>query len=578
MDKFAVHYELTPSDPHAHVMTAVCHISQSNDHQEIWLPNWIPGSYKIREFCKQVISIHATANGKKVPLTQISKNHWRVESGPAKIVVSAKIYAWDISVRGCHLDQTHGFFNGTHCFFTVNGFEDKPCSVEFFPPEGKNWELATAMTPLKVGHHGFGKYSAENYDELIDHPIEMGNFEVIEFKPSGVVHRIVLTGPCTLDRDKLKRDLEKLCSQHIQLFGEFPSSHYVILCHIMGKAFNGLEHRASTKLVISRKNMPYPGMPEDTEDYATFLSLVSHEYFHTWNVKRIKPEVFIPYQLDRETYTRQLWIFEGFTSYYEDLALVRAGLISVELFFKMFAEKMTSVLSAPGHLIQSVTDASFCAWDKFYDPNENSPNATISYYTKGAVIAFMIDAYLREHTKYSLDDVMRTLWARFGQVNKGVPEGWLENYLGEITGKAISPMLHEWLYEAKPLPIKKSADALGIDFKQELKSSDATVELGVKLDSDNTITVCYSGSAAMKAGLSAHDKLIAINDIAVSLDKIDILLRTHQPGDKIKIHAFRRDELMTFDVILQAKIPHEVKLSLADCEGEVLKRREGWLS
>lgn len=580
MGKHKVHYQLILSDPHAHIMTSVCLIEQSQDYQEIGLPNWIPGSYKIRDFSKHVISMNATANGEPVALTQISKNRWRVESPGAKLSVTAKIYAWDISVRGCHLDQTHGFFNGTHCFLTVKGQENQPCSVEFFPPEGKHyhdWHLATAMTPLKTHRNGFGSYQAENYDELIDHPIEMGEHLVLEFKPSAVPHKIVLTGPCVLEASRLVRDLEKLCDQHIRMFGEFPSAHYFFLTRILGKAFNGLEHRASSALVISRKNMPYPGMPDDTEDYATFLSLVSHEYFHTWNVKRIKPEAFMPYLLDSEAYTRQLWIFEGFTSYYEDLALVRAGLVSVNLFFKMFTEKMTSVLMGPGHLVQSVTDSSFCAWDKFYDPNENSPNAVVSYYTKGAIIAFMIDAYLREHTAYTLDDVMRTLWHKFGKVHKGVPEGWLEKHLGEITGEGISPFLHEWLYEAAPLPIDVAAASLGLTFSLEHKSTEPRVELGVKLDADNTISVCYSGSAAQASGLSAQDKLVAIDGIAANSEKLDILLRSYAPGDTVKIHAFRRDELMLFDVTLKPKLPHEVKLSLADCEGEVLKRREAWL-
>jgi predicted metalloprotease with PDZ domain len=576
----SVHYSLTPTDPKGHVFTTQCKIPQAMAQQEFFLPNWIPGSYKIREFCKHIIRMHATANGQPVALVQLSKNRWRVESPPAELVITAEIYAWDISVRGCHLDQTHGFFNGTHAFFAVDGLEHAPCTVEFHPPEGKSfhaWELATAMEPHDVKSNGFGAYSAQNYDELIDHPVEMGLFESIDFKSEGVPHRIVITGPCVLDREKLGQDLSKLCAEHIRLFGEFPSSHYLFLTRVYGKAFNGLEHRASSSLVISRKNMPYPGMPENTEDYATFLSLASHEYFHTWNVKRIKPEVFLPYDLDKENYTRQLWVFEGFTSYYEDLALVRAGLISVDRFLGFFAEKMTSLLNGPGHLVQSVCDSSFCAWDKFYDPNENSPNATVSYYTKGAVIAFIIDAYLREHSEMTLDDLMRTLWEKFGKIYQGVPENWIESHLGEITKQGLSALLHDCLQEAKPLPIDQAAKSLGIEFSYRVKESDCAVELGVKTDSDNVITVCYTGSAAHQAGLSAQDKLLAINGIALSSDKLDILLRTHQPGDKVTLHAFRRDELMVFEVTLQQKRPQEVNLSLADVEGAVLVRREAWL-
>jgi predicted metalloprotease with PDZ domain len=574
-----LHYQLIASDPKSHVFTSVIHIKHAHDKQEIWLPNWIPGSYKIRDFCKFIISVSAKANGKPVPMTQLAKNRWRVESPAAELIITASIYGWDISVRGCHFDQTHGFFNGTHAFFAVEGQENNPCSVELIPPdEHLHWKCATAMTPLKVHRDGFGIYQAENYDELIDHPIEMGLIELIEFKAQGIPHQLVLTGVYEIDKDKLKQDLEKLCSEHIRLFGEFPASHYKILCHVMGKAFNGLEHRASAKIVISRKNMPYPGMPDNGEDYATFLSLVSHEYFHTWNVKRIKPEAFMPYQLEQECYTRQLWICEGFTSYYEDLLLVRVGLITPELFLQMFAEKMTSLLNGPGHLVQSVTDSSFCAWDKFYDPNENTPNTVVSYYTKGAVIAFMIDSYLRENTVFSLDDIMRLLWKDFGKVQKGVPEGWLENYLNEISEDGLKPLLHAWLHEASELPIEEYASAFGLEFIYEVKDHETSVELGIKTDQDNTITVCYTNGAAQKAGLSALDKLVAIDGISAASEKIDVLLRTFRPGDKITVHAFRRDELMQFEVILQPKLPREVKLKLADVQGEALKRRNMWLS
>lgn len=581
MEKSFLHYRFMPSNPEGHVFTVELCIEKGAENQEIWFPNWIPGSYKIRDFSKHIISVSATANAKAVKLKQLSKSVWRVESPPAKLVVTAKIYGWDISVRGCHFDQTHGFFNGTHAFFAVKGQENAPCTVEITAPEAKtyqDWTLATGMTPVKIDKKGFGLYSAQNYDELIDHPFEMSELDVIDFKPEGIPHKLALTGQIeNIDRNKIASDLEKLCATQIKLFGEFPSKNYVFLCHVMGKAFNGLEHRASSKLVISRKNIPYVGMPDDTEDYATFLSLVSHEYFHTWNVKRIKPEIFMPYNLESESYTRQLWIFEGFTSYYEDLLLVRSGVISPERFFSLFAYKMTSVLNGPGHLVQSVTDSSFCAWDKFYDPNENSPNAVVSYYSKGAIIAFMIDAYLRANLDTSLDDVMRLLWNDFGKPNIGLPETWLEQYLDKITQGELTPALQQWLYEAKPLPIKEAAESLGVSFSYVPKPDEVTVAFDIILDGENNILVCYAGGAAQRAGLSAQDKLVAINGIAVASDKFDVLLRPYKPGETVKVHAFRRDELMEFDLKLNPKKPSLVKLGFLEADANVTKRREAWL-
>src|SRR5581483_4613820 len=334
---------------------------------------------------------------------------------------------------GAHLDTTHAFFNGPSVFLKVEGREDDPCEVEILPPKGaryRSWRVATAMRRKDAGPNGFGTYRADNYDELIDHPVEIGAFTLPAFRACGVPHGVALTGRHRADMDRLCRDLKVLCETQIRFFGEpAPMDRYLFLVTAVGEGYGGLEHRSSTALLCSRDDLPQKGVAEVTNGYRTFLGLASHEYFHTWNVKRIRPAAFSPYDLNRESYTTLLWAFEGITSYYDDLLLVRSGLITRDAYLELLGKAVTSVLRAPGRLKQTVEESSFDAWIKYYRQDENAPNAMVSYYVKGGLVALCLDLLIRSETqgRRSLDRVMRALWKRYGQKGVGIPEDGIES-------------------------------------------------------------------------------------------------------------------------------------------------------
>jgi predicted metalloprotease with PDZ domain len=402
-----IRYAIRPLNPEAHTFTVSCTVPDPDPAgQCLALPAWIPGSYLIRDFARHIVTIRAECGGKPWRLTKIDKHTWRAPACPdgEALSVHCEIYAWDLSVRGAHLDQSHGFFNGTSVFLRVIGHEEAPCQVDIEAPPGPqyaDWRIATALQPAHAEPggakaHGFGVYQAANYDELIDHPVEMGLFTLASFSACGVDHEIAISGRHDADIERIAADLARICAWQIRFFGEpAPMSRYVFLVTAVGEGYGGLEHRASTALLCSRDDLPYPGMGKISEGYRKFLGLCSHEYFHTWNVKRIKPAEFIPYDLDRENFTTLLWFFEGFTSYYDDLALLRSGSIKLADWLEITAKTISSVQRGPGRRLQTLAESSFDAWSKFYRPDENTPNAVVSYYAKGALVALALDLTLR---------------------------------------------------------------------------------------------------------------------------------------------------------------------------------------
>jgi predicted metalloprotease with PDZ domain len=417
---------------------------------------------------------------------------------------------------------------------------------------------------------GFGTYTAADYDELIDHPVEMGDFARSSFQARGVLHDIVLTGRQRGDLARLGRDLRRVCEQHIDFFGKpAPMKRYVFLVAALGEGYGGLEHRASTALVCSREDLPRRGEKSVSERYRSFLGLASHEYFHTWNVKRIKPSAFVPYQLDRESYTTQLWAFEGITSYYDDLALVRCGLIGRKEYLELLGRSITTHLRTPGRAKQSLAESSFDAWIKYYRQDENSPNAIVSYYLKGSLVALCLDLLIRRETaaRKSLDDVMRALWLRFGRTGAGVDEDEFEPLAEEVTGVKLRGHLDRWLRSTDELPLAELLASHGVDMilrpaesssdkgGRPAASQDAAprAAFGVRTRAegkDLVLTHVLEGGAAQEAGLAANDILVAVDGLRPGQGGLDAMLAKREPGESVTVHAFRRDELMSFEVRL----------------------------
>lgn len=599
-----IDYKIKPISPEAHLFRVSVVIERPDPTgQVVSLPAWIPGSYMIRDFARNIISIAACTEDAGLQLQKLDKQTWRLPLTDKSITITYQVYAWDLSVRGAHLDITHGFFNGASVFLRIEGQEDQACLVEILPPDGDSystWRIATTMTACGALPYAFGIYGANNYEELIDHPVEMGYFVDASFEVAGTPHHVVITGKHYADMDRICRDLEKICQQHIRMFAELPAmKHYIFLIMAVGDGYGGLEHRSSTALICKRDDLPQKHQKKMTDGYRQFLSLCSHEYFHLWNVKRIKPQVFVKPELKNEVYTTLLWAFEGITSYYDDLALVRSGSINLESYLGLLAKLITHVQKGSGRLHQSVSDSSFDAWIKFYKQDENAPNAIVSYYTKGALIALSLDHILRIRSEgqYSLDDMMRLLWNQYGTREVGVSEDDIERVIQEHTGLDLREFFNESVRGCNDLDIETYLGSVGIGYKLRqsrgaadnggLKDTATDAELprlvlGVATRSDGKellLSNVFDGGAAQVAGLSAGDVLIAIDGLRVSEANLDGLVTNAINGTPVKVHAFRRDEIMEFAVTpLPAKADTCELWIKDDVDEATLARRTAWLT
>ncbi|HVY07654.1 MAG TPA: M61 family metallopeptidase [Burkholderiales bacterium] len=601
MAKPSIRYSIFPSNPNAHLFEVNCTVDNPDPWgQKFSLPAWIPGSYMIREFAKHVVRIRAQSGRKQLPLVKLDKNTWQVAPHEGPVTVTMEVYAWDLSVRGAHLDSTHAFFNGPAVFLQVEDRTEEPVEVDLLPPKGakfRGWRVATALREKGARRYGFGTYEAADYDELIDHPVEMGTFTLASFTAAGVHHDVAITGRHRTDTRRLCRDLKTLCETQIDFFGPpAPMDRYVFLIMAVGDGYGGLEHRASTSLICSRNDLPQAGSDKPGGGYRTFLGLASHEYFHTWNVKRIKPAVFAPYDLNRENHTTLLWAFEGFTSYYDDLLLVRAGLMSHNTYLDTLGRNITSLLRVAGRKKQTVAESSFDAWIKYYRGDENTPNAGVSYYLKGSLIGLCLDLHIRERTggRRSLDHVMRALWKKYGMKGIGVPEDGIERVAEQVTGLKLKRFFDLAVRSTADLPLQKLLAAVGVDMQQRPARSGADrrdprskrerqasrgVAIGVRTGNDGgdvKLTQVFDGGAAQKAGLAAGDIVIAIDGLRASPENVDSMLGRYRPGDIVPVHAFRRDELHLIQLTLEAAKADAWALAVnGDPAGA--RQRKAWL-
>ncbi|WP_043479718.1 M61 family metallopeptidase [Janthinobacterium sp. HH01] len=580
----AIAYGIVGHDLAAHLFHVTLTVDAPAAGGQIFaLPAWIPGSYMIREFSRNVVRIRAESDGQPVALTKLDKHSWQaapLKDHAASLTLHYEVYAWDLSVRAAHLDQNHAFYNGTSVFLRVLGQEDQPHVVDIQRPAdeaAKTWRVATSLPELKAKRYGFGTYIASNYDELIDHPVEQGDFALATFKAHGIPHDIVISGRVpNLDLPRLSADLKKICETQIAFFEpktrKAPMDRYVFMTLAVGDGYGGLEHRASTALICARADLPSTAAAskEISDGYLQYLGLCSHEYFHTWNVKRIKPAAFAPYNLQVENYSPLLWLFEGFTSYYDDLMLVRAGVIAEPAYFKLLGKTIGSVLRGSGRTKQSVADSSFDAWGKYYRQDENAPNSIVSYYTKGSLIGLALDLSIRAKTggKKSLDDVMRVLWQRYGRDfyqggARGVTPAEVEAIFDEISGGRFKPFFDKYIRGTEDLPLAKMLAPFGVKYNDERKTAKPSLDANLGKDgNDCKLSGVHENGAAHQAGLSAGDILMAVDGLRVTAANLEALLSRYGVGSEIEVHAFRRDELMTFSVTLQGDRVPGISLTL----------------
>lgn len=582
-----VAYTIRPHAPEAHLFEVSCCVAAPNPAGQIFtLPAWIPGSYMIREFSRNIVHIRAEAQGYPVALEKLDKATWKAAPTQGPLTIICQVYAWDLSVRTAHLDTTHGFFNGTSVFLKPQGQEHYPCHLTIAPPAGANytsWQLATSLKPLHKTRQGFGEYQAENYEDLIDHPVEMGTFTRLEFKVKGIPHSLVVTGQTEFNQARLCKDLETLCTWQMELFGAPDLDQpYVFLVMAVGSGYGGLEHKNSTALICNRNDLPSPGLAENTwtEGYVRFLGLCSHEYFHRWNVKRIRPQAFVNQTLAQESYTRLLWLFEGFTSYYDDLCLVRSGLIPEATYLDLLGKTITQVQKNPGWQVQSLEDSSFDTWIKYYRPDENTPNAVVSYYTKGALIALCLDLALRHRSKgaSSLDTLMRQLWQEKGATGVGITETEIFNQVSTLGGKALGRWLKQAVCGTEALPLARHLGHFGIQLEWQPESQRPWLGCRFAAGSDEAprITHVLNGSPAEAAGLAPGDTLIALNQQRLSSQNLDAHLENLKAGQAIDIHFFRHDLLAQTRLTLAPAPQTTAKLTAQPGASKKISR-QSWL-
>jgi len=527
----AVHFRVETADLHAHLFRVTLTVKNPAAVQRVSLPVWIPGSYLVREFSKnlQGLQAHQGKSAVPIPVVQLDKCTWQIQCNTDKaLVLSYEVCAFDNSVRTAWLDTARGFFNGTSLCLRVAGQTDLPHVLALVvSPAVKHWQVATGLAPVKITQNGFGTYLAAHYDELADCPVEMGTFWSGSFKACGVPHRFVVAGaPPAFDGAKLLADTQQICEAEIRFWHATkpgqraatkpPYKNYVFMLNAVDDGYGGLEHRNSTALICNRKDLPRlvpSSQPEgramrQPEGYTTLLGLISHEYFHTWNVKRLRPAEFAQYDYGAENYTSLLWFFEGFTSYYDDLLLRRVGLIDDATYLKLLNKTINQVLQTPGRAVQSVAQASFDAWVKYYRQDENTPNATVSYYTKGALVALCLDLTLRSEGQTTLDDVMRALWLRC----KAGPmhEDDLAAVLHELGGRSYAKELAAWVHGTAELPLKALLNGTGVAVLEDQAQLAQALGLRVAEGTSIQIKTVLRGGAAEAAGFAAGDEWLGV--------------------------------------------------------------------
>jgi len=560
-----IQYTIWPADPHGHRFQVKLHIANPDPGgQIVQMPAWIPGSYLIRDFSKHIETIEAFSAGskkRKITLERIDNNQWLLPAVDGAVDILTTIYAFDNSVRAAYLDTERAFFNATSLCLTVKGQESIPCSLAIISPEGAfadHWTVQTTLRSAKTDERGFGFYLAPNYDDLIDHPVAMGEFQMVRWKSNNMPHSMAIQG-CIhpVDISRLSGDLQAICSSTINLFEPItkraPFTNYLFLVNAVLNGCGGLEHRNSTALLCRRDQLPQKNIPLDEASYREFLGLCSHEYFHAWLVKRIQPKAFQPYALSERNHTRLLWLFEGFTSYYDDLQLFRSKRIDLSAYLKLVSDNWNGVLRGPGRLKQSLADSSFDAWTKYYQADENTPNAVVSYYGKGALLALGLDLQIRAFSKNkkSLDDLMRLIWQKHGVTLAGISEDGLDDLMHDLLGDSFKKIWNDlksrYIFGTEDIPLEKwlTSKIIAVKLKTQSKLEKIKLQWGMRhIDANGWLKVTHvlDGGAAQLAGLAPDDLLASINGQRITNARWDKVLNGLSENQSISL-SFYRDDL-----------------------------------
>ena len=570
-------FHVNLKEPYTHIIEMICQIPNPQKKQLVSLPTWTLGSYLIRDFAKQVVQIQS-----KTSFRKLNKHTWEFDTQGSALEIRYEVYAFDPSIRGVYFDQFMCLLNGTSIFLKPHGFEkhDFQVQIHLESPAIQNWTIETTLPSLSSKNI----FTAKDYDELVDHPFLLGNLQRHRFMSSETPHEFILDAKYPGDFKRICDDLSKICQTHIQLFQEKPPfDFYKFLARVEEDGYGGLEHRASSMLLCKPTDFPKTGSSEMPEHYRSFLGLCSHEYFHAWNVKRLKPQAFVNPDYEQECYTTLLWVFEGITSYYDDLALVRSQVISKESYLDLLSKAITRVLYTPGRQVQNLADSSFDTWIKFYRPDENTPNSQISYYLKGGIVALALDLTIRIQTKNqkSLDDVMRYLWNHKTIREQGIGEAEFESVCEEVSGISLKAFFDEAIRGIKDIQLEPLLKEFGVSYKLKQENS-SQVYLGARIKKtdqhDVVLQTVLIGSPAMNAGLASGDSILSLDDVQVKSHTYESILSRYQAGEKARYQASRRGHIFSGTILFENS-PEDV--CQLDCSSNMTKTQkklqDSWL-
>lgn len=565
-------YEVGMSQPGSHLFEVKLQVKNwQASVLDLKMPVWTPGSYLIREYARQVQDFTALSTSTQTPLVshKVSKNHYCVETeNVSAITITYRVFANELTVRTNHLDITHGYFNGAALFFFIPGLEKQEIVVKIVPPNG-NWQVTNTL-PNVPGE--VNTFVAKDFDDLVDTPFEIGTHKVIDFEVSGKKHHLAIWGRGNYNSEKMIQHIQKIIEVEAQLYGDLPYEKYLFLLHLTNNSFGGLEHKDSCSLIYSRFGF------RAKEKYDRFMQLVAHEFFHLWNVKRIRPKGIEKFDYEQENYTPSLWFSEGTTSYYDMLVPLKAGIYNTQTYRQILSQEITRYLNTPGRLVQTATESSFDAWIKHYRRDTNSDNSQISYYLKGELISLMLDLLIRRKFKNqrSLDDVMRQMWLNFGKDEIGFTEEQLRDVIQKVAQTDLSDFFKRYLDGTEEMPIGLYLEPFGLQLTG-IGEEQAPPFLGVRLIGA-IIKFVESGSPAELAGIDTEDELLAIDGIRITVEQLQERLKDYQAGDIIHLSLFHQDELRTLPVKLAQPKPMRYEVQVIEGLSAAQKELQmGWL-
>jgi predicted metalloprotease with PDZ domain len=571
-----IHYQVAMPQPESHLFEVTLSVQGWQESVlDLKMPVWTPGSYLVREYAKHLQDLSADTGEQRHPLPshKLAKNYWQIETADAsEITVRYRVFANELSVRTNHLDGTHGYFNGAALFFFIPGFEQQPIRVTIVPPK-PDWHVTTPLPPVSGESNTF---EAKDFDTLVDSPFEIGSQQLYDFEVLGKPHQLAIWGQGNADPERIIEDTKKIIEVEAQLYGGLPYDRYIFLLHLAATGFGGLEHKDACSLIYSRFGF------RAKDKYNRFMQLVAHEFFHLWNVKRIRPKALEKFNYEQENYTTSLWFCEGTTSYYDLVIPQRAGIYDAKAFLECLGKEITQLQTIPGRKVQPVSESSFDSWIKLYRRDANSNNSQISYYLKGELVSFLLDLLIRSRhgNKRSLDDVMRQMWQRFGKEEIGFTPQQLKDVIESVAQTDLSNFFERYIDGTDELPFDEYLEPFGLRL-YSVEAEEPVPHLGVNVKAEHgkeVIQFVEANSPAGIAGVDAGDELLAMDGLRVTADQLSDRLKDYNVGDTVKLSVFHQDELRTLPVTLGTPRPSRYQILPVENPTQAQKQNfAGWL-